>query len=327
MIGTITLNPSIDQRWLLDGLVKDDANRAKGVNETAGGKGINVSKVVRELGGKTRAYALLGGLTGDLLKELAKPLDFPIHAIQIHGKTRMNTILTDLKDKTHTRISAPGPKVSSFHLERFVKLLLASKPKPSFWVFGGSLPQGLPESSYRDLIGVLQKNGIPCVLDADDRALRLGLEAKPFMIKPNEFEMRRLCGKKLSTIKEYHQEASKIVQQGIRLVIVSLAARGAIFVTADRSFYIHSPHVVVKNYLGAGDSLIGGMVFGLETGLSFEEAAKNGIAASTSAVMRQAPRLCQKEDMSGILKRLKIVYLDAPSKGRYNEKLDFKRFE
>ena len=309
MIGTITLNPSIDQHWRAAGFKQDDANRAVSVRLTPGGKGINVSKVIRELGGETRAFTLLGGLPGRFLRELAGPLDFPLSAISICENTRMNTILTDIKKGTQTRISAPGPRLSASDLGKFVKVLLCAKPKPSFWIFGGSPPRGLKTSVYRDLIYVLQKNGTPCVLDADDDALRLGVQAKPFMIKPNEFEMQRLCGKTLHTVRDYRRAAQHFVKRGIQLVVVSLAARGAIFVTGEDAFRIGTPSVAVQSHLGAGDALIGGVIWGLSQKMPLRSAAQYGIAASTSAVMREAPRLCRRGDIPGLLKRLTIQEL------------------
>jgi 1-phosphofructokinase len=311
MIGTITLNPSIDQHWVVEDLVKDDANRARTVHETPGGKGINVSKVIRELGGNTRAYALLGGLQGKLLKELVKPLDFPLSSVEIRGNTRMNTIFTDLKDGTQTRISAPGPRLSASDLRKFVKMLLRAKPKPAFWVFGGSPPRGLRKSVYRDLIWTLQENGTPCVLDADDEALKMGVEARPFMIKPNEFEMQRLCGRKLHTIQDYCRAAQVFIRKGIHLVVVSLASRGALFVTEEQAFRVGTLPVTVKSRVGAGDALIGGVIWGLSQKMPLREAAKYGIAASTSTVMRSAPRLCRRKDIPGLLKRLRVDELCA----------------
>ena len=306
VIGTITLNPSIDMHWIVNNFVKDDTNRAKRVLETAGGKGINVSKVVRELGGKTHAYALLGGNAGRRLKELAAPLDFPLSSVPIKGFTRINTLISDLKDGTQSRISALGPAVSAGELKKFIHLLCHARPRPDFWVFGGSLPREMAPTVYRELIEALQGAGTPCVLDADDKPLREGVKAKPFMIKPNEFEMQRLCGKRLHRLKDYAREATKFVDGGIRIVVVSLAAKGALFITKEGALHILPPDVEVRSQLGAGDSLIGGLLQGLESKKTLEQAARQGVAASVSAVMREAPRLCLLSDMPGILKRLRV---------------------
>ena len=306
MIGTITLNPSIDTHWIVDDFVKDDTNRARQVIETPGGKGINVSKVVRELGGKTRAYALLGGFAGERLKELVVPLNFPLTSVSIRGLTRINIIISDVKDGTQSRVSAPGPHVSDAEVQNFLGHLCAARPRPDWWVFGGSLPRGLAPSVYFDLIKSLQAQGAFCVLDADGESLKQGVKAKPFMIKPNEFEMHRLCGRRLISLKEYAQEASKIVRRGIRLVVVSLGPKGALFVSEDQAIHITPPDVKVRSQLGAGDSLIGGFLRGLQRKMSIRESAKIGVAASVSAVMREAPRLCRRIDIPAILNRLRV---------------------
>ena len=306
MIGTITLNPSIDQHISVKNLVKDDANRALTITLTPGGKGINVSKVVRELGGVTRAYALVGGFTGEYLKELVKPLDFSLTTVPVHGNTRVNTVVTDLKDETQTRISAPGPTVRRDELGRFTRLLLSVRPRPFLWALGGSLSKGMSPGTYRRLIRVLQKNGTRCILDTDNEALKQGVEAKPFMIKPNEYEMQRLCGKSVRSVQEYLLAARRLVRQGVQVVIVSLGAKGALFVTSEEAFHSVAPAVEVRSKVGAGDSLIGGVAWGLHRKMSLRDAAKLGVAASSSAVMRGAPRLCLKSDLKNLVERVEI---------------------
>ncbi len=306
MIGTITLNPSIDQHILVKHLVKDDANRALWVGRYPGGKGINVSKVLVELGGRTHAYALVGGFSGEFLQKLVEPLNIPLTTLSINGETRINTIVTDVADQTQTRISAPGPRVAQKELDRFLKKLLSVRPKPRFWALGGSLSAGMPSRTYEKFIRALQRNGTPCILDTDNEALKFGIRAKPFLVKPNEYEMQRLCGRNLKTKRDYLKAAEFLVKTGIRIVIVSLGAKGALFVTTKESFQVFTPQVAVKSKVGAGDSLIGGFVLGLCRGMSLRKAACLGVAASTSAVMREAPRLCFRQDISPLLKRVKV---------------------
>lgn len=305
MIGTITLNPSIDQNLIVENLVKDDANRATDIITNAGGKGINVSKVVRELGGQTHAYALLAGLTGKIHKELVKKLDFPMSAVEIRGSTRINTVITDLKDGTQTRVSAPGPAVSLKDTRAFLRLLCAAK-RPSFWAFGGSLPKGMSDAIYCDFVGALQKTGVPCILDADGESLKIGLEAKPFMVKPNEYEIARLMGRSFKTLRDYQGAGRWLLKKGVKIAVISLAEKGALFMTENECFQVRVPKVQAKSKVGAGDSLIGGFTFGLAKGMKLREAARLGVAASVSAVMREAPRLCRKSDIPGLLKRISI---------------------
>lgn len=310
MIGTITLNPSIDQLITVKHLVKDDANRAVAVAHYPGGKGVNVSKVVRELGGRTRAHVLLGGFTGGYWKHLVAALDIPYVATVVPGQeTRINTVFTDLKDKTQTRVSAPGPRVPDRIFRAFVRRLMSTGPRPFLWALGGSLAHGMKTDTYAALVRSLQSAGVPCVLDADNEALRLGVEAKPFMIKPNEFEMQRLMGRRLGPVGDYASAARILVKKGVRIVVVSLAEKGALFVTDKEAFHAFGLNVPVKSRLGAGDSLIGALVFGLRRRLSLKEAARLGIAASASAVMREAPRLCRRADIARLKKRVMVKAL------------------
>lgn len=307
MIGTVTLNPSIDREILVDELVKDDAVRARRVIDTAGGKGVNVSKVVRELGGKTHAFAVTGGLEGKLYAEKIRMLDFPYTLVPIAGQTRLNIILTDRDDATQTRISAPGPRVTPGELGRLTGALLRLRSRPFAWVLGGTLPAGADPKTYYRLMGHLTaETGSPCVVDADGDALRWGVKAKPFLIKPNEFEFERLMGRSYKNVAAYARGAREMVRRGIRIVVVSLGAQGAVFASAERSFFIPSVRVKARSKVGAGDSLIAGLLLGLERGMTLEKAAVLGMAASHSAVMREAPRLCLRSDIPRLAARFHI---------------------
>ncbi len=306
MIATITLNPSIDQSIVVPHLFKDDTNRAVSVLNHAGGKGVNVSKVIRELGGPTRAYTLQAGFIGKLWASELSKLDIAFTSHQVPGEMRINTILTDTEDGTQTRISALGPNVSEFEQRLFLRELLNTRPKPFCWVIGGSPSGGMKPDIYKKYILALQRTGTPCVLDADDEALKLGIQAVPFMIKPNEYEIQRLVGKKLSSLESYHQAAFSLTQKGIKIVVVSLAARGALFVTAREALYAEGVKVPVKSKVGAGDSLVGGLLLGLMRKMSLEKSASLGIAASASAVMREAPRHCRRSDIPSLLRRVKV---------------------
>lgn len=307
MIGTVTLNPSIDREILIDELVKDDAIRARRIIDTAGGKGVNVSKVVRELGGKTKAFAVTGGLEGRLYAAKIRTLGFPYRLLPIAGQTRLNIILTDRDDATQTRISAPGPVVRAAELDRLTKALLTFRPKPFVWVLGGTLPAGADDRTYYRIMKLLKRRtGVSCVVDTDGEALRWGVQAQPFLIKPNEFEFERLMGRSYKSVGAYARAAQDLVRRGIRIVVVSLGAQGAVFASEEKTFFIPSIRVKVRSKVGAGDSLIAGLLLALQRGQTFEEAARLGMAASHSAVMREAPRLCLHTDIPRLLGRFHI---------------------
>ncbi|OGX39247.1 MAG: hypothetical protein A3C53_08850, partial [Omnitrophica WOR_2 bacterium RIFCSPHIGHO2_02_FULL_68_15] len=196
MIGTVTLNPSVDQHLSVPRLVKDDAIRASAARWFAGGKGVNVTRAVHELGGRGCAFGFLGGLPGRMLTRWLDEAGIPHRFTPIAGDTRINTTITDRHDGTQTHIRTPGPRVTPRDLDRLTATLLASRPAPRFWVLGGSLPPGAPTTCYRRLIERLEATGAQCVLDTDDEALTAGLDATPFLIKPNEHEFERLTGRR-----------------------------------------------------------------------------------------------------------------------------------
>jgi 1-phosphofructokinase len=194
-IATVTMNPSIDQHILIDRLVKDDAIRARDIRRDPGRKGINVSRVLTELGAETLAFGLTGGGAGYIVKSLLHERGIKFESVDVLEETRINFIFTDRSDRTQTRISSPGPWVMLDEADRLAALVLDQAPMPSWWVLGGSLPRGIPVDFYARLIRDLRRRGVRCFLDADDDALRVGIEARPYGIKPNENELARLAGR------------------------------------------------------------------------------------------------------------------------------------
>ncbi len=309
MIYTVTLNPSIDKYMLVDRLTKDDTLRATDLHQDPGGKGINVSRALKELGAETLAFGIIGGCPGYMLKSYMMDREVPFEYVEIMEETRINVVILDKSDNSQTRISVPGPHVELNDLKALVEKLKGSAPKPSFLVMGGNVPQGLPKDTYKTLIETLQKDGIRCVLDADDEALQLGIHAKPFMIKPNEFEISRLVNRNLSGFKQYADAADELVRYGITIVAVSLGKHGLIVATQGRRFRITSPDVKPKSKVGAGDCTVAGIVFGLEEKRSLEESAKLGVAAGTAAVLNEGTRLCRKEDVERIFPQTSVQEL------------------
>src|SRR3989338_8014519 len=152
MIGTVTINPSIDQHIFIDRLVKDDAIRAREIRRDPGGKGINVSRVVKELGGETIAFGVAGGCAGYMLKSLMAERGIAFQPIEVVQETRINVILTDRSDRTQTRISAPGPWMTLAEVDQLINVIIQFEPFPTWWVLGGSLPPGVPDDFYARLI-------------------------------------------------------------------------------------------------------------------------------------------------------------------------------
>lgn len=201
MIATVTLNPSLDLNLEVDELKIDDVTRIKNSKLDPGGKGINVSRVVNILGGPTVAYGFIAGREGGQLSLfLAEEGILNSFVALKEGNTRVNVIITERKTGRQTRINAIGPRAEVEDLEALkerITRLGGGICAVSFMVFAGSIPPGLPPTTYRYLIEEVQELGIKAVLDTDGDPLKYGIKAKPYMIKPNTYELERLVGRKL----------------------------------------------------------------------------------------------------------------------------------
>jgi 6-phosphofructokinase 2 len=319
VIATLTMNPSIDQHIFIDRLVKEDAIRARDIRRDPGGKGINVSRVLKELGAPTVAFGICGGGGGYMVKSLLHERGIPFQSIEVAEETRINFILTDRSDRTQTRISAPGPWVSLEEADRVVELLMSLEPPPAWWALGGSLPRGIPTDFYARVVRALAARRARCFIDADDEVLEIGIEAKPYGIKPNDYELARLVGRELHGDAEIFDAAREVVACGVTVVAVTLGADGALVVTEDEAVRARVPQVEVLSKVGAGDSFLAGLILGLSRGDSLEHATRFASAAGTAAVMFEGTHLCRREDVSRLEPQVAIEIMQAAAKcGRSN---------
>ncbi len=293
MIYTLTLNPSIDQYLTVKKLIPKDKLKAEGIFLEPGGKGFNVARVVRELRGKTKAFGVLGGHTGAMVKDLLAKDKIAHCFCSVNGETRTNLVINDRTSGMQTRINPPGPRLNAENVRGLSAMLEGAKPRPKYWALCGSIPPGVPENIYQKLIERFQQRGERCVLDADERPLRLGLMAKPFMIKPNKFELARLIGRPCVSRQDI-LKAGRSLTRYAEVVAITLAEKGAYIVTKDDAWHVIGPQVKVKSDIGAGDTFIGGFLTALDRGESLREASRLGIAAATSTVMNAGTARCQR---------------------------------
>ena len=309
MIATVTLNPSLDRHVAVDNLVLDDTNRWVSMKYQPGGKGINVSRVVFELGGDTKAYGFVGGVEGEILKKLLKDHKVPCDFTSIHNDIRSNFIITDLKTHRQTRISAPGPRIAAGELKKLVDKITCIKPKPSHIVFAGSVPPGVPQEIYFELITKMKAMGICTVLDSADQWLREGVRAKPDIIKPNVREAQGLMGVELKSEEDIIYAVKTIVSSGIKIACISRGRDGMIMADKDQVLKVVPPDVQVLSTVGAGDSTVAALVLKLSLGGTLEEAARCAIAAGTAATLTAGTELCHKADVECLMPQVKVERL------------------
>lgn len=284
MIYTLTLNPAIDKTVEIDGLELGGVNRIATMRTDAGGKGINVSKVISKLSGKSVALGIIGGSGGDMIENSLKEMGIDTDFVKVKDETRVNLKIIDTKNKVNTDINEPGAPVSADVIEAVEKKLASVIKKGDIAVLAGSVPKGTPADIYGRLVRLCNAHEACAVLDVDGALMAPGLEAKPYLIKPNIDELSRLCGKKLVTPQDAAAPAKELVASGIEKVVVSLGGDGALFVDKNGVYLGHSVDVVVRSTVGAGDSMVAAICLALDRGYSIEELIKLSIATSAANV-------------------------------------------
>ncbi len=306
MIATVTLNPCMDKHIDVHGLVLYETNRWHRMSKYAGGKGIDVSRAVYEMGFDTIACGLLGGEEGREIETLLTEQGLKYHFTPISQPTRSCFIIYDTKTRRQTNLNAPGPRIAPPELKMFYEDLLRESAASSLIVMSGSVPPGVPSSVYFTLISHTRKLGKQTILDTTGKYLREGLKAKPCLVKPNIREAEELLGRKLETEAEIILAAKEIVRMGAGIAVISMGKKGLIACDGKQVIKASSAYVRVKSTVGAGDSTVAGFAISLRRGDSLEEACRLGVAMGTAAVMTPGTELCHREDVQYWLPRIKI---------------------
>ncbi len=309
MIFTLTMNPCLDRYIYVDDLIVDDTIRAKKVVDYPAGKGIDVSRVIRELGGVSIAIALVGGDTGRKLEEMLDKEGVIYSSIRVPQETRMNIILES--NKGQYRISMPGEKISVKKLQVVLEVLQALVREKDVVVVSGSLPKGVAAEFYTGIIFALKQWGATVYFDADGDKLKAGLISQPDYIKPNLHEFQRLIGKHVNTREEIISEAKKIIDiHDLQAILLTLGGEGAYLITKEKVLFTKTIKVNVKSAVGAGDSFLAGFVLKKTEDASDEEALRWANAAGTAAVMTPGTRLCRKADVERLIDRIEVERIE-----------------
>ena len=309
MIYTVTLNPALDKTVTVPGLAVDEVNRIVEVREDPGGKGINVSKVIAKLGGKSCALALLGGTVGEKIKGMLERDGIDVWAFEVQGETRTNLKVVDPKLDTHTDINEPGPEITIATLDDMLEALVASISRGDIVVLSGSLPKGAPVATYAAWTRACAKAGAKVFLDADGSALSHGLGARPYLAKPNDAELSRLCGHELNDVDDIAEEALRIVNGGVGRVVVSMGGAGAVIADENHVLLAHSPKVPVGSTVGAGDSVVAALAYAEEQGMGLADAARLAMATGAANVMQSGTQAAERAQVDALLDRVSIESL------------------
>ena len=303
MIYTVTLNPSLDRTLTVPRIVDDEMVRATASRLDWGGKGFNVSRTLRTLGAESVALGFAGGATGQRLERGLRGLGIATDLVPLSGETRTNTVIIESETGRYIKVNEPGPTVrpkeQSTLLECIREHLRGRDPargrERDLWVLSGSLPPGLPDGFYGEMVEMVQTSGARALLDASGEPLRLGCVAAPFLVKPNSGEAAGFAGGLGLATSEVRTDgdaltdpgaldlARSFLTLGIELVTLSLGAGGLLLASGARAVRAKPPGVQARNPVGAGDALLAGLIWALGRTHSLEEMARWGVAAGTAA--------------------------------------------
>ncbi|MEQ8547588.1 MAG: hexose kinase [Cyclobacteriaceae bacterium] len=300
-IVTLTLNPALDKSTSAKMLQPEKKIRCEMPNYEPGGGGINVSRALNILGGESLAIYAAGGSTGDKIESLLMQEGVDQKRIKTEKTTRENLMVMETSTGNQYRFGMPGNKLSENELKQCLDELEKLPEDVEYLVASGSLPPGAPDDFYGKVAEIADKKNIQCLIDTSGNALSKAAEKGLRMIKPNLKELSLLA--KTEKISGFEQEeiAKKVIKEGkTSVLVVSLGARGAMLVTKDTIEYVVPPTVKQESTVGAGDSMVAGIVLSLSQGESMQEAVKRGVAAGTAATMTPGTELCKKADAERI---------------------------
>lgn len=282
MIVTLTVNPAIDRTISVDRLAFEDRAYVNSSRESAGGRGINASRVIQSFGGQTMAVLISGGDTGKRLEEHLAGCGYPIAVVPVRNDIRTNLTITDKQGLT-VNLNEAGPTLSKPELVHVERVVRQSLRKAQWLMVCGSLPPGVPPTFYARLIAMAREKKVKTLLDADGAALREGLEAHPTVVAPNQQEAERLLGRTLLTRAHFLEAAFQIRAMGAESVVLSVGSRGAVGAFADGLLEAVPPRIDALCPIGSGDALAAAYTWSATRNDSPAEALRWGVAAGTAS--------------------------------------------
>ncbi|WP_339840841.1 1-phosphofructokinase family hexose kinase [uncultured Maribacter sp.] len=296
-IITLTVNPAVDKSTTVDRIAADTKLRCTEPTFDAGGGGINVSRAVHKLGGSSLCSYFAGGPSGTYLKQLLDEQHIDQSVTPIEGWTRENLAVTDTSTNQQYRFGMPGPVVKEAEWQNALKQLELQLQKGDYLVASGKLPPNIPDDFYVKVSLVAEKKEALFILDTSGEALMKAAQSKIYMLKPNLAELGVLCETNSITELDLKSLATQFLENhDCEILVVSLGPKGALLATKKEIVQVPAPVVHQKSTIGAGDSMVAGMVMSLIWGRSLSDMVSYGVACGTAATMHHGTQLCIKED-------------------------------
>ncbi len=296
-ILTVTLNPALDQTSTVGSLQPDKKLRCDRPVFEPGGGGINVARAIVRLGGEAAPLYFSGGHSGKRLTALLEKEGITGIPVEIAADTRENLNITDRSSGRQYRFIMPGPEITETETGDLLKALQAALKDAEYLVISGSMPAGISPGIFREFAGIAARENARMIVDTSGDALRNALQAGVYLAKPNLGELAALAGREQLMEDDAVSAAREVIREhGCHAMVVSMGGSGALLVTLETAKKIPAPVVKRLSTVGAGDSMVAGIVLALQRGMDLPEAVRFGIACGTAATMNPGTALCRKED-------------------------------
>lgn len=307
MIYTVSLNSSIDYTFYLSRIVYDDINRIKESRVDAGGKGLNVARMLTMLKCNCRALTFLGGTNGNTLKTLLDAEKIKYSYVGTKGNVRNIFNFFAAGKNSALRFNECGPAISKKEQAAFYRMLDGAGPKKGdILSISGSLPPGIEKTAYRDMIEKVREKGVLTVLDADGDVLKEGIRGRPHIIKPNLWELERAAGTKITSFTILEKVLKNILENGISIVLLTLGEKGAVLFSAGEFLYARAPAVKVQSTIGCGDTFLAGFLSFFSRREPLEKCLCFAVACGTAKATRKGTCMPGREDVIGILRGVRV---------------------
>jgi len=282
MIYTLTLNPAVDRELTVPAIEFDSVLRAGEARVDFGGKGFNVSRLLKGMNEPSIAVGFLGGTAGELLQKGLQSLGIGTDFVWVSEETRTNVSIVTQSHDHYIKANEKGPRVDETKQNELLHKIDSLAKSGDWWVLAGSLPPGVPNDIYARVVNVLNKHGANAILDTSGESLKLGCAEKPYLVKPNAEEAHVLTGLPMGTPAEIAAGAAEIRRMGAQNVVISMGKAGALLHTSEGTWLTHTPKIQEKNPIGAGDSMVGGLVWALTQEIPLKEALGWGVASGAA---------------------------------------------
>ena len=310
MIYTLTLNPAVDRELTVPAMEFDSVLRASESRVDFGGKGFNVSRLLKGMEEPSTAVGFLGGNAGELLQNGLQSLGIGTDFVWVAGETRTNVSIVTQTHDHYIKVNEKGPLVDADKQKELLEKIDSLAKQGDWWVLAGSMPPGVADDFYARIVNVLKKHEANAILDTTGEALRLGCAEKPYLIKPNAEEVHALTGMPVDSTTEIAAAAAELRKMGAENVVISMGKAGALMQSAEETWLTRSPKIQEKNPIGAGDSMVGGLVWALTQGIALKESLGWGVASGAATASLSGTEVGSRPLIEELFKQVRFERLE-----------------